>query len=80
MPKKLQRFRKEAIFGGVCAGLSYRTGMPLWSMRMLWAFAIFCYGVGLIPYLFLCIYMPGTDDTPSDYESRVSDPDGEDFA
>jgi phage shock protein PspC (stress-responsive transcriptional regulator) len=57
--KKLFRSADDKVLGGVCAGLAAYFGIkePLW-VRLLFALALFGFGVGLIPYLLLWILLP----------------------
>lgn len=64
--------QKEWI-GGVCAGLAYWLGAPLWLVRLVWGAAFFFYGVGLIPYLLLWIFVPNAGNLPADYAQRTGD-------
>ena len=68
MLRKLKRIDAEGKIGGVCAGLAYWLGIPTWLMRLAWAVAFFIYGVGLVAYVLLCIFMPVWEETPKDYE------------
>lgn len=81
MPKKaadfsLKRFRllpDEGWIGGVCAGLAYWLSLPLWLVRLVWVVVFFFYGVGLLPYLLLWIFVPNAEKTPADYGKRTGD-------
>ncbi len=66
--------------GGVCAGIAYHFGLPTWIVRLAWAIAVFCYGVGGVLYLLLWIFVPNysgtlSGSTPKDYTARTGDPD-----
>lgn len=67
-----RRLSGPGWIGGVCAGLAYRTGLPTWAIRLVWALLILCKGVGLVPYVLLWIFVPKAS-TPSDYTDRTGD-------
>lgn len=46
------------MIGGVCAGLGEYFEMDVTVIRLLFAFAFFIMGVGLIPYIILWIVLP----------------------
>ena len=69
MPR-LRRITGKKWIGGVCAGFAYWIGMPTWLVRLLWAFLGLAYGVGILPYILLWIFMPEWETTPEDYETR----------
>ena len=58
MEKKLYRDPYHKIIGGVCAGLAEYLDMDITVVRLLFAFAFFIMGVGLIPYIILWIVLP----------------------
>lgn len=64
---------QKSWIGGVCAGLAYWLGLPLWIVRLIWGVAFFIYGVGLIPYLLLWIFVPNAKSVPGDYVDRTGD-------
>ena len=47
--------------GGVCGGLGEISPIPSWVYRILFCALIISFGVGLIPYILLMIFVP--DDT-----------------
>jgi len=70
---KLGKFRlidNEGWIGGVCAGIAYYFGIRAWLVRLLLVLVTICYGVGIIPYVLLWIFVPDAGRTPSDYEER----------
>ncbi|MHB8209339.1 PspC domain-containing protein [Mucilaginibacter sp.] len=58
MEKKLYRDQYHKMIGGVCAGLAEYLDMDITVVRLLFAFAFFIMGVGLIPYIILWIVLP----------------------
>lgn len=58
MEKKLYRDQYHKMIGGVCAGLAEYLDMDITVVRLLFAFAFFIMGIGLIPYLILWIVLP----------------------
>jgi len=58
MNKKLYRDEYHKVIGGVCAGLADYFEMDPTIVRLLFAFAFFVGGVGLIPYIVLWIVLP----------------------
>jgi phage shock protein C len=70
MEKRLYRDEQHKMIGGVCAGLAQYLDMDMTVMRLLFAFAFFIAGVGLIPYIILWIVLPRKTynpfTTPSD--------------
>ena len=58
MEKKLYRDAHHKMIGGVCAGLAEYFDMDITAMRLIFAFAFFIWGVGLIPYVILWIVLP----------------------
>lgn len=69
--RKLRRVVGEKWIGGVCAGVAYSLGAPAWLVRLVWAILGFSYGVGILPYLLLWVFMPEWDATPADYAERA---------
>ena len=71
-PKNFRLLPGKGWFGGVCAGLAYWLGLPLWLVRLVWGVAFFVYGVGLVPYLVLWMVVPNAA-APADYGERTGD-------
>ena len=59
--RKFTRSKRDCWIGGVCGGLGNLTPLPTWCWRLGFAVLIFCYGVGLIPYILLWIFVPEED-------------------
>lgn len=68
---KLRRVTAEKWIGGVCAGVAYSLGAPVWLVRLALVILGLCYGFGVVPYLLLWIFMPAWDATPADYAERA---------
>lgn len=68
--RKLRCVKERKWIGGVCAGIAYWIGLPTWLVRLAWVVLGFAYGVGIIPYILLWIFMPAWDTTPDDYLER----------
>jgi len=58
MNKKLYRDEYHKVIGGVCAGLAEYFDMDPTIVRLIFAFAFFVGGVGLVPYIVLWIVLP----------------------
>lgn len=57
----LQNFTKsdtDRWIGGVCGGLGEHTSIPSWIWRLLFVLFVICYGVGLLVYILLWIFVP----------------------
>ncbi len=68
--RRLFRDPDGAIFGGVCSGIGLRYGIPVWAVRLLFALAVFYYGVGLVVYLILALALPKAITPPEKLEMR----------
>ncbi len=68
---KLRRMRGRHWLGGVCAGIGYWLRVPTWLVRLLWTVTAFAYGVGVVLYVLLWIFMPVWDQVPANYEERA---------
>lgn len=70
MEKKLYKDTHNKIIGGVCSGLADYFDMDPTIVRLIFAFAFFTWGAGLITYIVLWIVLPrktfGPFTTPSD--------------
>lgn len=49
--------KKNAMIGGVCAGLSNSTGIPTTALRLAFLFAFLLAGMGPVIYIILWILM-----------------------
>ncbi len=59
---------KHARFCGVCAGVAYWIGLPVWLVRVAWIISVLVCGFGILPYVLLWMFMPIWDETPEDFE------------
>ncbi len=70
MEKRLYKDPHNKIIGGVCSGLAEYFDMDPTIVRLIFAFAFFTWGAGLITYVVLWIVLPrktyGPFTTPSD--------------
>lgn len=71
MEKRLYRDEQNKMLGGVCAGLAEYFDMDITVMRLIFAFAFFIMGVGLIPYIILWVVLPRKTYNPF---TKPSDP------
>lgn len=68
MERKLRKVVGRKTIAGVCAGVAYWLGFPTWVVRLAWSLAVICYGVGLLLYILLWIFMPKWEEAPLDYD------------
>ena len=73
MPTKLRKIRAGKWLGGICGGVAYRFGIPVWIVRAVWCFLTLTMGVGLLLYILLWIFMPKWDTTPKDFIKVTGD-------
>ena len=59
--RKFTRSSRDKWLGGVCGGLAAQTPVPSWAWRLGFCLLLFAYGVGLIPYILLWIFVPSDD-------------------
>ena len=55
---RLRRTRVDRWLGGVCGGLGRVSGMESWIWRLVFAVFTFFFGVGLLIYLLMWIFVP----------------------
>ena len=48
----------DRVIGGVCGGLGAHTGLPSWAWRVIFCISVFYFGIGLLFYLLLWIFIP----------------------
>jgi len=48
----------DRVIGGVCGGLGAHTGLPSWAWRVIFCVSVFYFGIGLLFYLLLWIFIP----------------------
>jgi phage shock protein PspC (stress-responsive transcriptional regulator) len=64
--KRFKRSRRDAWLGGVCGGLGAHTPVRSWAWRVGFCVGLLSFGVGLIPYLLLWIFVPAEEEPISD--------------
>jgi len=55
---RLRRSTRDHVIGGVCGGLGEHTDLPSWAWRVIFCVAVLYFGVGLLLYLLLWIFIP----------------------
>jgi len=58
MGKKLFRSKQNRVFAGVCGGIGEYFDIDPVLVRLLWVFAIFWLGGGILAYLLAMIIVP----------------------
>ena len=56
--RTIHRSQTDRWIGGVCGGLGEMTPIPSWLWRLLFTLLVLCYGVGILPYVLLWIFVP----------------------
>jgi phage shock protein PspC (stress-responsive transcriptional regulator) len=56
--RTMTKSSKDTEIGGVCGALGSATPIPSWMWRVGFLLAFTYYGVGLLPYIVLCICIP----------------------
>jgi phage shock protein C len=56
--RRLRRSSRDYWLGGVCGGLGLYTPVPSWTWRLIFCALLLAYGIGLIPYVLLWIFIP----------------------
>ena len=74
-PVKKVPFEKNKVFAGVCAGVSYATGIEVWIIRAICLIAFFALTPGpvIIGYIVAALVLPEWDELPADYSDRTGD-------
>ena len=70
--KDLGQFRRcneAGLIGGICAGIAYYFNIPAWMVRLVFAFFLTFFGVGLVTYIFLYFFMPKWIEIPEDFDT-----------
>ena len=62
MEKKLYKSKTNKKVAGVCGGLAEYLGMDATVIRLLWALAVVCAGVGLLAYIVCALVLPEQPD------------------
>jgi phage shock protein PspC (stress-responsive transcriptional regulator) len=55
---RLRRSTRDHVIGGVCGGLGEQTDLPSWAWRVIFCVAVLYFGVGLLLYLLLWVFIP----------------------
>jgi phage shock protein C len=55
----------DKVIGGVCGGLGAHTGLPSWAWRVIFCVSVFYFGIGLLFYLLLWIFIPAGAPPPA---------------
>jgi phage shock protein PspC (stress-responsive transcriptional regulator) len=58
--QRLAKSNKDKVIGGVCGGLGEHTSVPAWTWRLLFVFAVICFGTGVLLYILMWIFMPSS--------------------
>ena len=62
---RLSRSTTDRVIGGVCGGLGAHTGLPSWAWRVIFCISVFYFGIGLLFYLLLWIFIPAGSTPPA---------------
>ena len=54
----------DKVVGGVCGGLGAHTGLPSWAWRVIFCVSTFYFGIGVLFYLLLWIFIPAGPPPP----------------
>jgi phage shock protein C len=52
------RSRKDRWIGGICGGLGKHTPLPSWTWRLIFTLFLLIWGMGLLLYVLLWIFVP----------------------
>ncbi|HTP40778.1 MAG TPA: PspC domain-containing protein [Steroidobacteraceae bacterium] len=55
---RLTRSSSDRVLGGVCGGLGAHTGLPSWAWRVMFVITLLYFGVGVLFYLLMWIFIP----------------------
>ena len=55
---RLSRSATDRMIGGVCGGLGAHSGLPSWAWRVIFCISVLYFGIGLLFYLLLWIFIP----------------------
>jgi phage shock protein C len=62
---RLSLSSSDHVIGGVCGGLGAHTGLPSWAWRVIFCAMVFYFGVGLLFYILLWIFIPREPVSPA---------------
>ncbi len=54
----------DRVIGGVCGGLGAHTGIPSWAWRVMFSISVLYFGIGLLFYVLLWIFIPRDSAPP----------------
>ena len=54
----LRRSTSDRWIAGVCGGIAEATGVDSWVWRLVFALLLLCWGVGLLAYVLMWIFVP----------------------
>jgi len=54
----------DRVIGGVCGGLGAHTGLPSWAWRVIFCISVLYFGIGLLFYVLLWIFVPADNAPP----------------
>lgn len=54
----------DRVIGGVCGGLGAHTGLPSWAWRVIFCAGVFYFGIGMLFYILLWIFIPRDGAAP----------------
>lgn len=57
-PPGLYRSKEDVVLGGVCGGIAEKLEIQSWVVRVGWVLISLAYGVGIILYILLWIFLP----------------------
>jgi phage shock protein PspC (stress-responsive transcriptional regulator) len=60
--RTFRRSNDDYWLGGVCGGLGAMTSVPSWGWRLAFCLSALYFGMGLIPYILLWIFVPAADE------------------
>ncbi|MEX1064242.1 MAG: PspC domain-containing protein [Candidatus Paceibacterota bacterium] len=73
MQDKLRKVPERKWVAGICAGLAYYIGCPVWIVRLVWFVITLSYGFGLLAYILLWMFLPKWGKTPKDFDKVTGD-------
>jgi phage shock protein PspC (stress-responsive transcriptional regulator) len=62
---RLNRSTTDRVIGGVCGGLGAHTGLPSWAWRVIFCATVLYFGIGLVFYLLLWLFIPAQSSPPA---------------
>jgi phage shock protein C len=61
--RKFARSSRDRWLGGVCGGLGTHTDLPSWAWRIGFCVLLLSFGIGLVPYILMWIFVPLDEST-----------------